>query len=84
MKMRDGSAGLLCYLAGFKQCGEEEDRQISGLAKRVSPTEAFLIRQRYRNGLIQGDSIAFRERSIGKYKEVSPAGKVELALRKRC
>lgn len=58
---RDGFADLLCYVAGFRQWGEEEDSQISGLAKRASPTGAFLTGQRYKNDLVQRDSIGFKE-----------------------
>lgn len=76
---RDGFADLLCYLAGLRRWGKEEDSQISGLAKRASPAEAFVMGHRYRNGLMHRDSIGFEDRSTGRYREVSPAGKVEVA-----
>lgn len=53
---------MLCYLVGFGNGGrEEEDRQISGLYKRTSPTEVFLTGQRYKNGFLQIDSVGFEE-----------------------
>lgn len=41
-------AGWLCHLAGYRQWGEEENSQISGLDKAASPAEAFLIGQKCR------------------------------------
>lgn len=58
---RDGFADLLCDLAGFRQLGEEEDSQISGLAERTSPTESFLPEQRYKSGLMQRDNVGCEE-----------------------
>lgn len=71
---------MLYYFAGFRQWGEEEDSQISGLDKRASPVEAFLTGQRYKNNVIERDSIGFEERSTERSREESPAGKVELTL----
>lgn len=83
-QQRDAFADLICYFAGFRQWGEEEDSQTSGLANRVSPMKASFTGQRYKNGLMQRDSIGFEERSTERYREVSPARKVQVALRRRC
>lgn len=55
--------------------GSGRQPEISGLAERASPTEAFLMGQRYRNALMQRDSISFEEehrrieRSVPHFKD---------------
>lgn len=58
---------------------EEQDSQIPGLAKGASATEAFLSGQKI---FCEGQHRLRGE--VWRYSEMSPAGKVKVALRRRC
>lgn len=48
------------------------------------PNRSFPYRKKYKNSLLQMDSIGFEERSTERHRELFSPGKVEVSLRRKC